>query len=56
MTVAILIYAFTHLEPGVVTIFLMYVGGVGPLALAAAISMERPPESHGYAHEDVIIG
>lgn len=40
------------------TIFLMYVGRVGPLTVAAAISLRRRPsgESFRYAYEDVIIG
>jgi trk system potassium uptake protein TrkH len=40
------------------TIVLMYVGRVGPLALAAAISLRRLGESgrFRYAYEDVVIG
>lgn len=42
----------------ILTIFLMYVGRIGPLSLAAAISIGRPPQGREfrYAHEDVIIG
>ena len=40
------------------TVFLMYVGRVGPLSFAAAIAFEPDPGSSEfrYAHEDVIIG
>lgn len=40
------------------TIFLMYVGRVGPLSFAAAISLtpERSSSEFRYAYEDVIIG
>jgi trk system potassium uptake protein TrkH len=41
-----------------ITILLMYVGRVGPLALAAAISLSRPTVDRDfrYAYEDVLIG
>lgn len=41
-----------------VTIFLMYVGRVGPLTFASAIALSRPAASgeFRYAYEDVIIG
>jgi len=41
-----------------IIILLMYVGRVGPLALAAAISLSRPTVDRDfrYAYEDVLIG
>ncbi|MFO7893194.1 MAG: potassium transporter TrkG [Longimicrobiales bacterium] len=41
-----------------VTVFLMYVGRVGPLSFAAAIALRRPSATgeFRYAYEDVIIG
>jgi trk system potassium uptake protein TrkH len=42
----------------VVAIVLMYVGRVGPLAFAAAITLSRPTPAgeFRYAYEDVVIG
>jgi trk system potassium uptake protein TrkH len=41
-----------------IIVVLMYVGRVGPLALAAAISVSRPSVDRDfrYAYEDVLIG
>jgi trk system potassium uptake protein TrkH len=49
-----------EMSPGsrVVAILLMYVGRVGPLAFAAAITLSRPTPAgeFRYAYEDVVIG
>jgi trk system potassium uptake protein TrkH len=59
-TVGLSMGVTADMSPGsrVVAIFLMYVGRVGPLAFAAAITLSRPtPEGEfRYAYEDVVIG